>query len=548
METLRVAKDGRHIPVLLRVSPMKDADGQVIGASKVIHDITELVSAREALRLEKELLATTLTSIGDGVIVTGPEGNVNFLNPEAERLTGWTNPEAQARPLRDVFRIINEYSRQPAESPVEKALRLGIVVGLANHTILIGKNGQEVPIDDSAAPIRQPDGRIAGVVLVFRDFTEQKKAEAKLAELALLPAQNPAPILRVTAAGTLLHANPAAMDMLKKWDLKDGQPAPGELSRMAAEALETGKTSQQDLSIDNRIFLISVVPIQEHRYANLYGFDVTDRRNAVEALREAHEQLASRAVHLEKLVQQRTARLNEMIGDLEAFSYSIVHDMRGPLRAMQSFAQLLAEECQPINETAENYVRRIKTAAERMDHLIQDGLNYSRMMRAELPLTSVDAGALVQGMIETYPAFQPPEAEIEVDGKIPPVSANEAVLTQCISNLLGNAVKFVPKGVKPRVRVWGEAREGQVRLFFKDNGIGIQKEWHDRIFQIFQRLDPNYEGTGIGLAIVKKSAERMNGTAGVESTPGQGSTFWLELAAATAGNQTVSLNGPDHQT
>ena len=177
LETIRLAKDGRPIHVSVSVSPIKAADGQVIGASKIIHDVTELVAAREALIREKELLATTLASIGDGVIITDAEGRVTFLNNEAQRLTGWTNNEADQKPLHEVFRIINEHTRDQVENPVAKVMRLGKVVGLANHTVLISRDGSEIPIDDSAAPIRQSGGTLFGVVLVFRDFTDRKRAE-----------------------------------------------------------------------------------------------------------------------------------------------------------------------------------------------------------------------------------------------------------------------------------------------------------------------------------------------------------------------------------
>jgi len=183
LETVRVAKDGRNIPVLLSVSPIRDGEGRVVGASKVVHDISELVEAREKAAREKELLATTLASIGDGVVVTDAQGRVTFLNPEAERLTGWTNTDAAGQPVTTVFRIVNEQTRQTVESPVEKVLRLGTVVGLANHTILIARDGTETPIDDSGAPIRQRGGGpIFGVVLVFRDFTAQKCVEQALRE------------------------------------------------------------------------------------------------------------------------------------------------------------------------------------------------------------------------------------------------------------------------------------------------------------------------------------------------------------------------------
>jgi len=179
LETIRLKKDGTPIHVSISVSPLKDGD-EIIGASKIIHDVTDLVVAREQLIREKELLATTLASIGDAVILTDEKGCVTFLNAEAERLTAWGNDEARGRVLNEVFKIINEETRATVENPVEKVLRLGGVVGLANHTILITKDGREIPIDDSAAPIRQPGGPLFGIVLVFRDFSEHKRIEHTL--------------------------------------------------------------------------------------------------------------------------------------------------------------------------------------------------------------------------------------------------------------------------------------------------------------------------------------------------------------------------------
>ena len=186
LETIRLTKDGRRIRVSLSISPLKDSEGHVIGASKIIHDVTDIVAAREALLLEKELLVTTLASIGDGVIVTDTQSRVTFINPEAERLTGWTNANAEGRPLSVVFRIVNERTRRVAENPVEKALRLETIVGLANHTMLLREDGAEFLIDDSAAPIRNNDGSLFGVVLVFRDVTEQRKLYEAREQLAAI--------------------------------------------------------------------------------------------------------------------------------------------------------------------------------------------------------------------------------------------------------------------------------------------------------------------------------------------------------------------------
>lgn len=182
LETIRVAKDGRHIPVAVSVSPLKATNGEIIGASKIIHDISDVIAAREASVREKELLATTLASIGDAVIITDIGGRITFLNAEAERLTKWRSAEAAGQPLSKVFRIVNEETRSVVEDPVEKVLRLGHFVGLAYHTVLIAKDEMETPIDDSAAPIRQTGGPLFGVVLVFRGFTERKHAEEALRE------------------------------------------------------------------------------------------------------------------------------------------------------------------------------------------------------------------------------------------------------------------------------------------------------------------------------------------------------------------------------
>lgn len=258
--------------------------------------------------------------------------------------------------------------------------------------------------------------------------------------------------------------------------------------------------------------------------------DITARVRAEEAARQAHALLDDRAKHLEQLVSERTARLQETIGELEAFSYSISHDMRAPLRAMQGFGRMLEEDAGDIlPQNSKDYLRRIMKAAERMDRLILDVLNYSRVAR-DFDLRPVSVGDLITELTHSYPTMQPPAASIHIEGPLPVVMGNVAALTQCFSNLLGNAIKFVKPGVTPTIRIWAE-RSGvsKVKLYFQDNGIGIANEHQVRIFAMFQKLSTTYEGTGIGLAIVKKAVERMGGAVGVVSEPDKGSTFWLEL-------------------
>jgi signal transduction histidine kinase len=164
-----------------------------------------------------------------------------------------------------------------------------------------------------------------------------------------------------------------------------------------------------------------------------------------------------------------------------------------------------------------------------MDRLILDALSYSKAARTELMLEPVDPAPLLRGMIESYPQFQRPLAEIELADRFHRVVANEAGLTQCFSNLLSNAVKFVEPGVTPKVKVWSESRGKTVRIWVEDNGIGIPAEQQERVFNMFQRLDKRFDGTGVGLALVRKVVQRMHGSTGFESEVGKGTRFWIEL-------------------
>ena len=176
-ETVRRAKSGELVHVSLTVSPVRDGSGRIVGASKIARDITTQVRVRAELAEERERLRVTLASIGDAVISTDRDGKVTYLNPVAEELTGWMNPDACGKNLETIFNIINAESRQAVKNPVSKVLERGTVVGLANHTVLIARDGRERAIDDSASPIRNSRGQIVGVVLVFRDITERRRAE-----------------------------------------------------------------------------------------------------------------------------------------------------------------------------------------------------------------------------------------------------------------------------------------------------------------------------------------------------------------------------------
>jgi PAS domain S-box-containing protein len=241
------------------------------------------------------------------------------------------------------------------------------------------------------------------------------------------------------------------------------------------------------------------------------------------------------AATLERVVLERTAELREKIGELEAFSYSLSHDMRQPLRAMKSFVLILLEDFgEKFDGEPREFLEKISASTDRLDRLIQDVLSYSQTTRSEDKLRVLDLNKIVRGVLEGN--SNAGKAKIEVVDSTSWVRGNETGLTQSITNLLTNAVKFVSPGKIPQIRIWSEVRGGFIRLWVQDNGIGIAPEDQGKIFEMFQRLhrEDDFEGTGIGLSIVRKSAEKMGGRVGVESKLGEGSRFWIELQIADA--------------
>jgi PAS domain S-box-containing protein len=249
------------------------------------------------------------------------------------------------------------------------------------------------------------------------------------------------------------------------------------------------------------------------------------------------------AEDLEARVAQRTLALQEVNAELNSFAYSVSHDLRTPLRSMQGFAEALLEDYAPaLDDTGKDYARRIVAASRRMDHLIQDLLTYSRLSRAELELRPVTLADLLRTVAvqaqELAEAGNPPvHPRMEIVEPLPEVLGHGGVLSQVFHNLFSNAIKFVAPGVVPQLTVVARTTGGRVRVTVSDNGIGIAPEHQERIFRVFERLHrlEAYPGTGIGLAIVRKGIERLGGQCGVESEPGQGSRFWVELPAAEAG-------------
>ncbi|MDY7031650.1 MAG: ATP-binding protein, partial [Thermodesulfobacteriota bacterium] len=274
------------------------------------------------------------------------------------------------------------------------------------------------------------------------------------------------------------------------------------------------------------------------------GYDVADQQAIetlsvafVEALnrKRAEEELKKHRENLEDMVEKRTAKLEEVNAELESFAYSISHDLRAPLRAMQGFSQALLEDCyDELDARGKEYARRIDASALRMETLIQDLLNYSRLSRSEIELKPVNLDSVVDNILKQLDTeIQNKDALITVDRPLPEAAGHKATLEQIVENLITNALKFVPFKEQSNIHIWAEESGEMVHLWVEDNGIGIGPEHHERIFCIFERLHgiERYPGTGVGLAIVKKGIEKLGGRVGVESTPGKGSKFWVELGS-----------------
>ncbi len=236
---------------------------------------------------------------------------------------------------------------------------------------------------------------------------------------------------------------------------------------------------------------------------------------------------------LERKVRDRTEQLRERNEELETFGHSISHDLRAPLRAMHGFSQALLEDCGPqLDDVGKDYAQRVVAGARRMDALIQDLLAYSRVSRSELDVTSVKLADVVQdALAQVEGDVAASGGAVSVAPGLPTVHAHRVALVQAVANLLANGLKFVPPGRVPALKVRAERDNGVTRLWVEDNGIGIDAAHHERVFGVFERLhqSENYPGTGIGLAIVRKSVERMGGRVGVMSAAGEGARFWIEL-------------------
>jgi len=301
------------------------------------------------------------------------------------------------------------------------------------------------------------------------------------------------------------------------------------------EPVRNGRFESREITLGVNSFRLTVNPIAarqgEERKAACVFSDITAILHAEKRLHRINEELEER-------VRSRTRALEEVNGRLESFCYSVSHDLRAPLRTLHGFSELLlSDHAEQLDPEGMLFLERIRTAAARMDLLIRDLLLFSTVSKEALELEAVSLAGLCDELLASHRdefAARNAACAIDIDAGLA-VLAHRTTLRQVLWNLLSNAAKFVAAGVAPSISVSAQSRDGRVRLTVVDNGIGIAPEHRERIFEIFERIHPDkYAGSGMGLAIVRQAVERMEGTLGVDSEPGRGSSFWIELPEAVA--------------
>lgn len=478
-------------------------------------------------------LEVALASIGDAVIITDDEGHARFLNPVAESLTGWSSTDALGEPLSRVLHIVNERTRAPVPDLAAKVLRTGLIQGLANHSVLLSKSGREIPIDDSAAPIRIPDGRIIGVVIVFRDITERRRSELQSAWLASIIESTDDAIVSKSLDGTITSWNPAAARLFGYAPAEIiGQPittiVPTELhaeERHILQCLRRGERVDHFDTVrvarDGRRVDVSLTisPIRDEDGqvvgASKIARDITERKRLESGLRE----------------EQRLK---------DRFLATLGHELRNPIAPIYTAAELLSRLALDEDRAA-RAVDVIQRQTRQLMRLVDDLLDIARITQGRIALEqeTIALGDIVQQGIETAgPLLEEKHQRLtEISSSLPHVfvRGDRVRLIQCVSNLVTNAAKFTHAGGE--IRVSSRVEAGIAVIEVSDNGCGIAPELLPRVFDLFvqgdETLDRTQGGLGIGLAMVKQLVEMQGGSvAGRSAGPGLGATFEIRLPRA----------------
>jgi PAS domain S-box-containing protein len=501
--------------VLLRLVPKPEGVGGFAALNDKIEQLNAQMDRRErvedTLRQQREILEVTLSSIGDGVIVTDARGNITFLNAVAQTLTGWSLAEATDKPLGQVFRVFNELTGQPAEHPVLSNLRADRVVALVNHTSLLSRDGRRrVPLDAWAAPMQLPGGVPFGIVLIFRDITEKKNAEVGQALLASIIESSADAIVSKTLEGYVTSWNLGASrlfgysaeEMVGK---SITQIIPSELHNEEKEILARLRRGEQ---IDH----FETVRVRKDGRRIAISLTVSPIRNASGAIVGASK--VARDISERK---QAEAALREADRRKDEFLAMLAHELRNPLAPIRNATALVcrAQDLNPDLHTACGIIDR---QVRQMTHLVDDLLDVSRITagRVRLQEEVLDLSAVLALAIESSrPALENSGNEFALDLPQQPiyVRGDRVRLAQVFSNILGNAAKYTPGGGNVRLELRREDTQAVVRI--RDSGIGIPPHMLKFVFDLFAQVDRAYDrtggGLGVGLTVAKRLVEMHHG-------------------------------------
>ncbi len=530
---------------------------------------TVIQSQHSHIIKSNELITATLRSIGDGVISTDPNSNILTMNPVAETLTGWEESEARGLPLEQVFKIVNAQDRGIPENPVKRALREGVIVGLANHSLLISKDGREYQIADSCAPIRDPDGNIIGAVLVFRDVTEEYRMaeELRKSESLFSSAFNSAAVgtALIDKQGKCVKINSALCQLVgisadevidtnftKLVYMEDMDFAKNKIEQLKSGELENIQFNIRYTDKRGKIIwtLTNLSSIKDQNSSLFYILaqvvDIGEQKAAEELLRQSNLQLEEAIEETRKLKEAAEAA---SVAKSE-FLANMSHEIRTPLNSIIGMIGLLLDT--ELSHEQKRYAETVRSSGEALLAIINDILDYSKIEagRVELENVAFDLQNMIEDIASTM-AQKAFEKHIELICAVPPnmhthFSGDPARIRQILTNLISNAIKFTQEGeVVVGVSVIAETEsKATLRFYVRDTGIGIPEEKKILLFQKFSQLDSSttrkYGGTGLGLAISKQLVELMKGEIGVDSKEGKGSEFWFTITLQKAKPSDVS--------
>jgi PAS domain S-box-containing protein len=539
-----IAKDGKEYPIDDSAAPIHVTETGTTGAVLVFRDITQRRAAEHELWESRERLRITLSSIGDAVVVTDAASGVTYVNPVAENLLGYSLAQAKSRPLGQVFNIVNEYTRRAAENPVERVLREGHIIGLANHTVLIRPDGTEVPIDDSAAPIHDDTGAIGGVVLVFRNVTERRHAEKAKATLAAIIESSDDAIVSKDLNGRIVTWN-AGAERLFGYSEQEviGQPItliiPHShlneetmiLQRIRnGERIDHYETVRQAKNGSLLDISLTVSPIRDG-LGNIVGAskiarDITRRKLIEAALSQSQERLRQQAQELEQqlIMSGRLVSLGEVTA-------SMAHEFNNPLGIIMGFVEDMLSSTDPADP---NYraLQIIDEEAKRCRQIVRDLMEYARPRSTEFRSTSIaDVIEKTLQLVQNRLYKQKIAVEKAIEPELPCIQADSPQLEQVLVNLYLNAIDAMPEGGKLSVGARMVQTDGMAQMVVvtvADTGFGIAETDLAKIFQPFFTAKKR-RGMGLGLPICQRIVKNHGGRIEVKSQQEVGSTFIIYL-------------------